>query len=183
VLAIYWTRGQKRVSPLSPVRPRNCTCSERAEKCSAQTALRDLSREYIDYLVVICWREAEFSGRTGRINVWLMAQRVFLPNGEAKWPRSPWRDHQCLRDRGVTAARLGQVRSPAGLDIRAAEGPQANLELPPEEAKDPICGMSVGRRRRKVQIGIPRKFVLLLPRGCKQRFDKQPDKYALATVA
>src|ERR1700747_967851 len=72
-----------------------------------------------------------------------------------------------LRDRGATAARLSQVRAPAGLDIHAASPeeiavsilaeiiqvrgsraqaePQKKMTLPVlnKQAKDPVCGMMV----------------------------------------
>jgi xanthine dehydrogenase accessory factor len=112
---------------------------------------------------------------------------------------------ECLRDRGVTATRLSQVRSPAGLDIRAAspeeiavsilaeiiqvhgakpKAPQANVELPllTEEAKDPICGMSVDVGAAKYKSEFQGNSFYFCCAGCKQTFDKQPDKYALATA-
>lgn len=112
---------------------------------------------------------------------------------------------ECLRDRGVAAARLSQVRSPAGLDIRAAspeviavsilaeiiqvhsakpKAPQANLELRllTAEAKDPICGMSVDVGAAKYESEFQGNSFYFCCAGCKQTFDKQPDKYALATA-
>jgi xanthine dehydrogenase accessory factor len=112
---------------------------------------------------------------------------------------------ECLRDRGVTAARLSQVRSPAGLDIRAAspeeiavsilaeiiqvhgakpKALQAKVELPllTEEAKDPICGMSVDVGAAKYKSEFQGNSFYFCCAGCKQTFDKQPDKYALATA-
>jgi xanthine dehydrogenase accessory factor len=112
---------------------------------------------------------------------------------------------ECLRDRGVTAARLSQVRSPAGLDIRAAspeeiavsilaeiiqvhgakpKASQANVELPvlTEEAKDPICGMSVDVGAAKYKSEFQGNSFYFCCAGCKQTFDKRPDKYALATA-
>jgi xanthine dehydrogenase accessory factor len=108
---------------------------------------------------------------------------------------------ECLRDRGVTAARLSQVRSPAGLDIpeeiavsilaeiiqvhgAKPKAPQANLELPllTEEAKDPICGMSVDVGAAKYKSEFQGNSFYFCCAGCKQTFDKQRDKYALATA-
>jgi xanthine dehydrogenase accessory factor len=106
---------------------------------------------------------------------------------------------------GVPGARLGQVRSPAGLDIRAAspeeiavsilaeiipvhgakpKAPRANLELPllTEEAENPICGMSVDVDAAKYKSEFQGHSFYFSRAGCKQTFDKQPDKDALATA-
>lgn len=110
-----------------------------------------------------------------------------------------------LRERGITAARLGQLRAPAGLDIRAASPeeiavsilaeiiqvnrtktatPQAKVELPvlKHEAKDPICGMMVDVSAGKYKSEFQGNSFYFCCAGCKQTFDKQPDKYALATL-
>ena len=107
-----------------------------------------------------------------------------------------------LRERGVTAARLGQVRAPAGLDIRAASpeeiavsilaeiiqvngtkaaAPKTKAELPAgmQEAKDPICGMMVEVSPAKHKSEFHGNSFYFCCAGCKQTFDKQPDKYAL----
>jgi xanthine dehydrogenase accessory factor len=108
-----------------------------------------------------------------------------------------------LKDRGIAAARLGQLRAPAGLDIqaaspeeiavsilaeviqvnRAAKEKRKNEVLPPPgkelEAKDPICGMmvNVSTARHKSEFrGTAFYFCCV---GCKQRFDKQPEQYAV----
>ena len=108
-----------------------------------------------------------------------------------------------LRGQGVPAARLSQVRSPAGLDIRAASpeeiavsilaeiiqvhgtkaaAPKAKAILPVlnQDGKDPICGMmvTIGTARHKSEFQ-GNSFYFCCA-GCKQKFDEQPDKYAVA---
>jgi len=108
-----------------------------------------------------------------------------------------------LRGQGVADARLRQIRSPAGLDIRAASpeeiavsilaeiiqvhgtkdaAPKARAVLPAlnQEAKDPICGMmvAIGAARHKSEFQ-GNSFYFCCA-GCKEKFDKQPDKYAVA---
>jgi xanthine dehydrogenase accessory factor len=103
-----------------------------------------------------------------------------------------------LRERGIAAARLSQVRAPAGLDIRAASpeeigvsilaeiiqlnGAKAKTELRvvTQEAKDPICGMSVNVSTAKYKSDFHGDSFYFCCAGCQQTFDKQPDKYALA---
>lgn len=108
-----------------------------------------------------------------------------------------------LRGQGVPAARLSQVRSPAGLDIRAASpeeiavsilteiiqihgtkpaAPRRKAELPSpmQEAKDPICGMMVAIVTAKHTSEFQGNSFYFCCAGCKQQFDKQPDKYSVA---
>jgi xanthine dehydrogenase accessory factor len=108
-----------------------------------------------------------------------------------------------LRGQGVADARLSQVRSPAGLDIRAASpeeiavsilaqiiqlhgtkaaAPKAEAVLPVlhQEAKDPICGMMVAIGMAKHKSEFQGNSFYFCCADCKQKFDKQPDKYALA---
>ena len=110
-----------------------------------------------------------------------------------------------LKERGVTAARLSQVRAPAGLDIRAASpeeiavsilaeiiqvngtkaaAPKTKAELPVrmQEAKDPICGMMVEVSTAKHKSEFHGDSFYFCCAGCKQTFDKQPDKYALTAA-
>ena len=107
-----------------------------------------------------------------------------------------------FRERGVTADRLSQVRAPAGLDI-AASSPeeiavsilaeiiqvngtraasqknQAHSSVPKHEAKDPICGMVVDVGAAKHKSEFHGNSFYFCCSGCKQKFDKQPEKYAL----
>jgi len=110
-----------------------------------------------------------------------------------------------LKERGITAARLGQLRAPAGLDIRAASPeeiavsilaeiiqvnrttattPKNNVTLPApnQEAKDPICGMMVVISTAKYKSEFRESAFYFCCAGCKQKFDSQPDNYALATA-
>ena len=52
-----------------------------------------------------------------------------------------------------------------------------------EEAKDPICGMTVDIRTAKYQSEFDGKAFYFCCGGCKQTFDKQPDKYLLADIS
>lgn len=110
-----------------------------------------------------------------------------------------------LRDRGVAAARLSQVRAPAGLDIRAASPeeiavsilaeiiqvkatkpvtPKLKAEFPAltQEVKDPICGMSVEASTAKYKSEFQGNVFYFCCAGCKDKFEKQPKKYVLATA-
>ena len=107
-----------------------------------------------------------------------------------------------LKERGVAIDRLSQVRAPAGLDIRAASpeeiavsilaeiiqvkgtravAPKAPAQLPvsKQEAKDPICGMMVDVSAAKHKSEFGGNSFYFCCSGCKQKFDKQPEKYAL----
>ena len=108
-----------------------------------------------------------------------------------------------LKERGVAVDRLSQVRAPAGLDIRAASPeeiavsilaeiiqvngtraavPKAQTQLPvlKQETKDPICGMTVDVSVAKHKSEFHGKYFYFCCSSCKQTFDKQPEKYALA---
>jgi xanthine dehydrogenase accessory factor len=107
-----------------------------------------------------------------------------------------------LKERGVAIDRLSQVRAPAGLDIQAASpeeiavsilaeiiqvngtraaAPRAQAQSPvlAQEAKDPICGMMVDMSRAKYKSEFRGNSFYFCCSGCKQKFDKQPEKYAL----
>ncbi len=107
-----------------------------------------------------------------------------------------------LKERGIPVDRLSQVRAPAGLDIRAAspeeiavsilaeiiqvngtraasQEKQAPSPLPRHEAKDPICGMMVDVSVAKHKSEFHGNSFYFCCSGCKQKFDKQPEKYAL----
>jgi xanthine dehydrogenase accessory factor len=108
-----------------------------------------------------------------------------------------------LKDRGIAAPRLGQLRAPAGLDIQAvspeeiavsilAEVIRVNraaketikneVPLPPgnpAEAKDPICGMMVNVSKARHKSEFRGNSFYFCCVGCKQRFDKQPEQYAV----
>lgn len=107
-----------------------------------------------------------------------------------------------LKERGVTVDRLSQVRAPAGLDITAtspeeiavsilaeiiqvngtkaaSQKNQAQSPVPKHEAKDPICGMMVDVSIAKHKSEFHGNSFYFCCSGCKQKFDKQPEKYAL----
>jgi xanthine dehydrogenase accessory factor len=107
-----------------------------------------------------------------------------------------------LKERGVTVDRLSQVRAPAGLDITAtspeeiavsilaeiiqvngtraaSQKKQAQSAFPEHEAKDPICGMMVDVSIAKHKSEFHGDSFYFCCYGCKQKFDKQPEKYAL----
>jgi xanthine dehydrogenase accessory factor len=110
---------------------------------------------------------------------------------------------QSLAERGVDKVRLARVRAPAGLDIQArsqeeiavsilaeivqcrSQASQPNvLDVTAEtaESKDPICGMTVNIEKAKYKSEFDsRSFYFCCP-GCKQTFDKQPEKYALKSL-
>ncbi|HEY6253452.1 MAG TPA: XdhC family protein [Candidatus Angelobacter sp.] len=111
-----------------------------------------------------------------------------------------------LRDRGIKADRLKQVRAPAGLDIGAGtpeeiavsilaeiiqmRGVQAksvertkSAELPlltKTQAKDPICGMMVDVSTAKYKTEFRETSYYFCCAGCKQNFDQQPEKHSIA---
>ena len=107
-----------------------------------------------------------------------------------------------LKEQGISADRLAQVRVPAGLDIHASspeeiavgilaeiiqarkpttsEKAKATLPLLKQEAKDPICGMTVDVTAAKYKSEFHGDSYYFCCAGCKQTFDKQPEQYALA---
>ena len=111
-----------------------------------------------------------------------------------------------LKERGLDPARLAQLRAPAGLNIHASspeeiavsilaeiiqfnrsakETPKAQAALPiigTQEAKDPICGMTVHIDKAKHKSDFRGSTFYFCCAGCKQKFDKQPEQYALAAV-
>jgi len=108
-----------------------------------------------------------------------------------------------LKGQGLSAQRLTQLRAPAGLDIhasspeeiavsilaeiivvnRSAKGVQKSETALPSagrDAKDPICGMTVDVRKAKHTSEFNGTTFYFCCVGCKQKFDQQPDQYALA---
>lgn len=110
-----------------------------------------------------------------------------------------------LREKGVSAERLREVHAPAGLDIHAASPEEIAVSilaeiiqtrgsrvetkaepgkttLPPiitVQVKDPICNMMVDSGKAKYKSEYKGKKVYFCCAGCKQTFDKQPEKYAV----
>jgi len=111
---------------------------------------------------------------------------------------------QSLGERGIDKTRLDRVRAPAGLDIQArsqeeiavsilAEIIQQNrgrtmqtretiVTLEKQEVKDPICGMTVNIERAKYKSEFDAQLFYFCCAGCKQAFDRQPEKYALMNL-
>jgi xanthine dehydrogenase accessory factor len=126
---------------------------------------------------------------------------------------------QYLREVGVPAERVSQIRAPAGLDIHAAspeeiavsilaeiihlkgagakataepkKGTPTALNLPglalpvltqppPNEARDPVCGMFVNVSGAKYKSAHKGSDVYFCCAGCKQTFERQPEKYTLS---
>lgn len=106
-----------------------------------------------------------------------------------------------LRQKGVATKKLDQVRAPAGLDLGArspeeiaisilaeivqfkcarsrAERPV--LEVVQMDAKDPICGMTVERTKARYKSDYQGAVFYFCCAGCKETFDKQPEKYLVA---
>jgi len=110
-----------------------------------------------------------------------------------------------LSERGLSSAMLGRARSPAGLDLGAVSPEETAVsilaeivkvrrtqaasvleekegamiaESPDLEATDPICKMTVevATAEYKSEYGGPTYYFCCA--GCKQRFDREPAKYA-----
>jgi xanthine dehydrogenase accessory factor len=110
-----------------------------------------------------------------------------------------------LKEKGVSAERLKAVRAPAGLDIHAASPEEIAVSILAEiiqarrsksepkteskkstllpiittQAKDPICNMMVDTTKAKHKSEYQGKVVYFCCAGCKQTFDRQPEKYAV----
>ena len=109
-----------------------------------------------------------------------------------------------LKERGISAERLAQLRAPAGLDLhasspeeiavsilaeiiqvrktRTAAAKPANVLAPTQQPKDPICGMTVDRTSAKYKSEFDGNSYYFCCAGCKQTFDRQPEKYTVATA-
>ena len=126
---------------------------------------------------------------------------------------------QSLREVGVPAERVSQIRAPAGLDIHAASPEEIAVSIlaeiihikgagakavaepkkstptalnlpglalpvltqpPPNEARDPVCGMFVNVSGAKYKSAHKGSDVYFCGAGCKQTFDRQPEKYTLS---
>jgi xanthine dehydrogenase accessory factor len=111
-----------------------------------------------------------------------------------------------LRGKGVAAEALSHIRAPAGLDIGAAspeeiavsilaeivqvrrarapsstQNPSAqSLQAVANEAKDPVCGMMVDTEKTGYKSEYQGKRFYFCCAGCKQKFEKEPAKYAFA---
>ena len=111
-----------------------------------------------------------------------------------------------LRERGMERARLDQVRAPAGLDLRAGSQEEIAVSIlaeivqirrnttskqqslppapdPKQTAIDPICGMSVDAGTAKYKSEYEGRCFYFCCNGCKQTFEKHPEKFAIASVS
>jgi xanthine dehydrogenase accessory factor len=110
---------------------------------------------------------------------------------------------QAIGEQGISTERLTQVRAPAGLNIQASTEEEIAVSIlaeivqlsrsqaieqneiavsleEKEEARDPICGMTVDIRKTKYKSEFDGKPFYFCCGGCKQTFDQQPDKHVLA---
>jgi xanthine dehydrogenase accessory factor len=112
-----------------------------------------------------------------------------------------------LKEKGIAPESLRKIKAPAGLDIHAAtpeeiavsilaeiiqaRGSKAQAAEAPAKkesvmlpvintlAKDPICNMMVDTGKAKYKSEYKGKMIYFCCAGCKQTFDKQPEKYAV----
>jgi len=112
-----------------------------------------------------------------------------------------------LRQAGVPSERVSRVRAPAGLDIRASSAEEIAVSILAEiiklrgartepaaevkkkavpllntQAKDPVCGMVVNVASANYKSEHQGSAVYFCCAGCKQVFDRQPEKYAVAAL-
>ena len=115
-----------------------------------------------------------------------------------------------LRNKGISAERVQGIRAPAGLKISAGSpeeiavsilaeiiqlrGAAENVEIRSAtklgqvlpvfnlEAKDPICGMMVDTTKAKYKTQHQGKWFHFCCAGCKDTFERQPEKYLTAQV-
>jgi len=109
-----------------------------------------------------------------------------------------------LKTAGIPDEKLNVVRAPAGLDIHArspeeiavsilaqliqvrsemkkpasVSRPAVSLPIVETEAKDPICGMTVGISGAKHKLEYRGKTFFFCCAGCKQAFEREPARYA-----
>lgn len=108
-----------------------------------------------------------------------------------------------LKTRGVSEEKIGRVKAPAGLDIGATSpeeiavsilaeivqmrasatktvakpAPNLTLNVISNEAKDPICGMTVEKSKAKYKSEFQGKMLYFCCAGCKQKFELSPERY------
>jgi xanthine dehydrogenase accessory factor len=108
-----------------------------------------------------------------------------------------------LKERGLGTETVNRVKAPAGLDIQASSPEEIAVSIlaeiiqvrrtgvaqpknktavpvPQPEARDPICGMTVDVSKAKYKSEFRGLSFYFCCVGCKQVFDKQPEKYVLA---
>ncbi len=108
-----------------------------------------------------------------------------------------------LKERSISHDKISRVRAPAGLNIgasspeeiavsilaeivqfratvaKAAARPStgATLNVIRDEAKDPICGMTVEKSKAKYKADFQGKTFYFCCAGCKQKFEQSPERY------
>jgi xanthine dehydrogenase accessory factor len=108
-----------------------------------------------------------------------------------------------LKTRGVNHEKIGRVRAPAGLNIGATSpeeiavsilaeivqmrasaakaaakpAPSLTLNVISNEAKDPICGMTVEKSKARHKADFQGKTFYFCCAGCKQKFELSPERY------
>jgi xanthine dehydrogenase accessory factor len=110
-----------------------------------------------------------------------------------------------LKERGLPVPRLSRLRAPAGLAIRAGSPeeiavsilaeiiqvnrsnvvtpkPKGDMTGEKKEAKDPICGMMVEVSQAKYTSEFQGNSFYFCCAGCKQKFEKQPERYSAGTA-
>lgn len=113
-----------------------------------------------------------------------------------------------LSGKGIAPEKLDQVRAPAGLNIGAATPEEIAVSILAEivqarrattspgqpesaaqalpgvtaealEAKDPVCGMMVNTEKARYKWEYQRRWFFFCCAGCQQKFEREPEKYAL----
>lgn len=108
-----------------------------------------------------------------------------------------------LKTRGVSQEKISRVKAPAGLNIGATSpeeiavsilaeivqmrasamksaakpAPSLTLNVISNEAKDPICGMTVEKSKAKHKAEFQGKTFYFCCAGCKQKFEQSPERY------
>lgn len=108
-----------------------------------------------------------------------------------------------LKERGLSDEKISRVRAPAGLNIgatspeeiavsilaeivqiranaaKSAAKPAASaaLNVIQNDAKDPICGMTVEKSKAKHKSEFQGKTFYFCCAGCKQKFEQSPERY------
>jgi xanthine dehydrogenase accessory factor len=104
-----------------------------------------------------------------------------------------------LKTRGVSQEKTSRVRAPAGLNIGATSpeeiavsilaeivqirasaaksATKSTLSVIQDDAKDPICGMTVEKSKAKHKAEFKGKTFYFCCAGCKQKFEQSPERY------
>ncbi len=114
-----------------------------------------------------------------------------------------------LKARGMSQEKVSRVRAPAGLNIGATSPEEiavsilaeivqmranaaksaakpaasATLNVIQNDAKDPICGMTVEKSKAKHKAEFQGKTFYFCCAGCKQKFEQSPERYVGAAKA